>query len=76
MVDASKIASIAVTNGNTGEQKTVTGKRHIAMNTLPNVTMMMEKYKSREGDIEISNQSGKGLKTWEWYDIQKWENGE
>ena len=42
------------------------------MNTLPNVTMMMEKYKSREGDIEISNQSGKGLKTWEWYDIQKW----
>ena len=46
------------------------------MNTLPNVTMMMEKYKSREGDIEISNQSGKGLKTWEWYDIQKWENGE
>ena len=30
------------------------------MNTLPNVTMMMEKYKSREGDIEISNQSGKG----------------
>ena len=40
------------------------------MNTLPNVTMMME------GDIEISNQSGKGLKTWEWYDIQKWENGE
>ena len=46
------------------------------MNTLPNVTMMMEKYKSREGDIEISNQNGKGLKTWEWYDIQKWENGE
>ncbi len=46
------------------------------MNTLPNVTIMMEKYKSREGDIEISNQSGKGLKTWEWYDIQKWENGE
>ena len=46
------------------------------MNTLPNVTMMMEKYKSREGDIEISNQSVKGLKTWEWYDIQKWENGE
>lgn len=46
------------------------------MNTLPNVTMMMEKYKSREGDIEISNQSRKGLKTWEWYDIQKWENGE
>lgn len=36
------------------------------MNTLPNVTMMMEKYKSREGDIEISNQSGKGLKTWEY----------
>ena len=27
MVDASKIASIAVTNGNTGEQKTVTGKK-------------------------------------------------
>ena len=46
------------------------------MNTLPNVTMIMDKYKSREGDIEISNQSGKELKTWEWYDIQKWENGE
>ena len=27
MVDASKIASIAVTNGNTGEQKTDTGKK-------------------------------------------------
>ena len=27
MVDASKIASIAVTNGNTGEQKIVTGKK-------------------------------------------------
>ena len=58
------------------KRKQLVEKRHIAMNTLPNVTMMMEKYKSREGDIEISNQSGKGLKTWEWYDIQKWENGE
>lgn len=48
----------------------------VTLNTLPHVTMKMEKYKSWEGDIEISNQSGKELQTWEGYDIQKWENGE
>ena len=38
--------------------------------------MMMEKYKSYEGDIEIVNQSGGELTTGEWYSIQRCEDGE
>lgn len=48
----------------------------VAVNTLPNVTMTMEKYKSYEGELIISNQTGSDLQTWEWYDIQIWEDGE
>lgn len=47
----------------------------VAVNTLPNLTMTMEEYKSYEGELIISNQTGNDLKTWEWYDIQKWEDG-
>ncbi len=46
------------------------------VNTLPNVTMTMEKYKSYEGELIISNQTGSDLQTWEWYDMQTWEDGE
>lgn len=48
----------------------------VAVNTLPNVTMTMEKYKSYEGELIISNQTGNDLQTWEWYDMQTWEDGE
>lgn len=48
----------------------------VPVNTLENVTMMMEKYKSYEGDIEIVNQSGGELTTGEWYSIQRCEDGE
>ena len=48
----------------------------VLVNTLENVTMMMEKYKSYEGDIEIVNQSGGELTTGEWYSIQRCEDGE
>lgn len=46
------------------------------VNTLENVTMIMEKYKSYEGDIEITNQSGGELTTGEWYSIYRYEDGE
>lgn len=36
----------------------------------------MEKYKSYEGDIEITNQSGSELDTGEWYAIYRYEDGE
>ncbi len=48
----------------------------IPVNTLENVTMIMEKYKSYEGDIEIVNQSGDELITGEWYAIYRYEDGE
>lgn len=40
------------------------------VNTLANVTMRMEKYKSTEGDLEIVNHSGKELTTGAKFDIQ------
>lgn len=40
------------------------------VNTLANVTMLMEKYKSTEGDLEIVNHSGKELTTGAKFDIQ------
>ena len=43
---------------------------------MPNVTMTMEDYNAFEGELIISNQTGNDLKTWEWYDIQTWEDGE
>ncbi len=45
------------------------------INTLENVTMIMVKYKSWEGDIEIINQSGSELSTGEWYSIERFEDG-
>lgn len=45
------------------------------INTLENVSMIMVKYKSWEGDIEIINRSGRELSTGEWYCIQRFENG-
>lgn len=40
------------------------------VNTLANVTLLMEKYKSTEGDLEIANYSGKELTTGDEFDIQ------
>ena len=45
------------------------------VNTLPDVTMIMIKYKNYEGDIEIINGSDSELQTGEWFCIQKWEEG-
>ena len=45
------------------------------VNTLPDVTMIMIKYKNYEGDIEIINGSDGELQTGEWFCIQKWEEG-
>ena len=45
------------------------------VNTLPDVTMTMIKYKNYEGDIEIINGSDSELQTGEWFCIQKWEEG-
>lgn len=45
------------------------------VNTLPDVTMIMIKYKNYEGDIEIINESDSELQTGEWFCIQKWEEG-
>ena len=41
------------------------------VNTLPDVTMIMIKYKNYEGDIEIINGSDSELQTGEWFCIQK-----
>ncbi len=46
------------------------------INSLEDVIMIMEKYKSWEGDIEIINESGNELFTGEWYSIQRYEDGE
>lgn len=43
------------------------------VNILPDVTMIMVKYKNSEGDIEIVNRSDSELQTSEWFCIQKWE---
>ena len=45
------------------------------VNTLPDVTMIMIKYKNYEGDIEIINGSDSELQIGEWFCIQKWEEG-
>ena len=41
------------------------------VNTLPDVTMIMIKYKNYEGDIEIINGSDSELQTGEGFCIQK-----
>ena len=48
----------------------------VPVNSLGNVTMIMEKYKSYEGDIEIVNQTGSDISTGEWYSLQRYEDGE
>ncbi len=58
------------------QSSTTTPFTEVAVDTLPNVTMTMEKYKSYEGELIISNQTGSDLQTWEWYDMQTWEDGE
>ncbi len=45
------------------------------VNTLPNVTMNMEKYKSWEGELLINNDTDSELATGEWYCIQKKVDG-
>lgn len=46
-----------------------------AVNTLEHVTMTMMKYKSWEGEIEITNRTDRELQTGPWYEIQKLEDG-
>lgn len=88
IVDASDISRIEVINGNIGERKTLTAEdayyeypdmgnpqAERAVNTLEHVTMTMMKYKSWEGEIEITNQTDRELQTGAWYEIQKLEDG-
>lgn len=88
MVDATEVASIEIINGNSGERKSLTAEdayyeypdmgnpqAERAVNTLEHVTMTMMKYKSWEGEIEITNQTDRELQTGPWYEIQKLEDG-